>query len=85
MFEETAGGDPDFMACRDALSGFVEDAFGFIGSFETGEGEPKFDGGGDNFDGASEENASVGGGGFEVHGFFPETDGGWDVFEGWVE
>lgn len=72
------------MASWDALSGFVEDAFGFVGCFEAGEGEPEFDGGGDDFDGAGKEDASVGGGGFEVDGFFPEADGGWDVFEGCV-
>jgi hypothetical protein len=84
LFEETASGDPDFVACRNALSGFVENAFGLVGSFETGEGEPEFDGGGDDFDGAGKEDAGVGGGGFEVDGFFPEADGGRDVFEGCV-
>lgn len=60
----------------------VDDGARFFGGFETGEGEPEFDGLGDDFDGAGEEDAGVGGGGFEVDGFFPEADGVWDMFEG---
>lgn len=84
LFEQTTGRDPDFVACRNALSGFVKYALGFIGCFEAGEGEPEFDGGGDDFDCAGEEDPRVGCGGFQVDGFFPETDGGGDVFEGCV-
>lgn len=56
------------------LSGFVDYGFGFVGCFEAGEGEPEFDGGGDDFDCAGEQDAGVGGVGFEVDGFFPETN-----------
>ena len=39
MFEQTAGGDPDFVGGGDGFAGFVENGLGFVGGFEAREGE----------------------------------------------
>jgi hypothetical protein len=39
LFEETAGGDPDFVGGGDSFTSLVEDGLGFVGGLECERSE----------------------------------------------
>jgi len=41
LFLQSSSSDPDFVACRNCLAGFVQDFLGLVGFFKTCKSEPQ--------------------------------------------
>lgn len=71
---QAAGGDPDFVRCRNRLARLVEHLSCAIGRLEAREGEPQLLRMRDDLDGACEEDARVFGVVLELDSLLPELD-----------
>ena len=85
LFDESTGGDPDFVAGRNGFPRFVENGLGLVRRLQPRERQPQLDREGDDFDCTGEEDPCVCDARLEVDRLLPQSHGCRDMFEGLSE